>query len=159
VTDVDGALLQERNHRERAAEGHESRLQALPEDRRCQRHRHGAGQEDERRGPQGERVRPPRPAPGIGPQLVDEAAPDQDDDEARVEAEREPEAGGRDQCQRHVGDEVAAEPDEGAGDDRADSGGEAVEELVELALEARLDVGDRERQHQQEAGQHETEAG
>lgn len=57
-----------------------------------------------------------------------------------------------------VGDEVAAQPDERAGDDRSDGGREAVEELAEIVGQVRLDVEDRERQHEDEAGQHEAEA-
>ena len=99
------------------------------------------------------------PARGVRPQLVGDAAAEQDEDEARRGEDRQGEGGERDQRQRQVGDEVAAEADQRPRDERADRGGQAVEELLELAGEVGLDVEDREAEHEHEAGQHEAEPG
>ena len=65
----------------------------------------------------------------------------------------------RDQRQRQVGDERAAQAHERSGEQRADRRLEAVEQLVEMLGQVRLDVEDRQREHQQEAGQHEAKPG
>ena len=57
VVDVDRALLQERDHGERPAEGQQAGLQALPEDRGRQRDRDRAGEEDQGRRGGRERMR------------------------------------------------------------------------------------------------------
>ena len=53
----------------------------------------------------------------------------------------------------------APEAKQRAGDQRRDRGREAVEDLVEVAGEVGLDVEVREQEHQQEAREHESEAG
>ena len=53
--------------------------------------------------------------------------------------------------ERDVGDERFAEPDQRARDEGADGRRQAVEEVVEVAGEVRLDVEDREAEHEDEA--------
>ena len=93
-------------------------------------------------------------------QLVDEPGAEQDEHERAPRGQGEPRTPATAISASGTSvTKLRLEPDDGAGDDRADRRGEPVEELVEVAGEARLDVGDRERQHQHEAGQHEAEAG
>ena len=52
-----------------------------------------------------------------------------------------------------------AEPDQGAGDERTHRRGQPVEEAIQVAGQICLDVEDREAEHEDEARQHEAEAG
>ena len=160
VVAFDRALAQEGIDREGAAEGQQACLQALEEDLAGEGDRDRAAEdEDDGEGPRGHRTGPAEPARGVPPDLVDEAAAEQDEDEARVREQGQGEAGDGDQDEWGVGEEGSAEPDNRPGDERADRGREPVEEGLQVAGEVGLDVEDREAEHEQEARQHEAEAG
>ena len=93
----------------------------------------------------------------VCPELVDQPRAEQDQHEARVGDQRDRERGDRDHRERHIGDERPAQANQRPRDDRPDRRGQPVEELVEVPGQVRLDVEDRQRQHQHEAGQHEPE--
>ena len=54
-----------------------------------------------------QRLGPPQPGAAVDPELVEQAAAEQDDDEAGVGEQGQREAGDGDQGERQVGDEVA----------------------------------------------------
>ena len=106
-----------------------------------------------------DRARPPGPARRVRPELVGDAAAEQDDHEARLGERGQAEGRDREHGEECVGDERSAEADDGAGNERADRGTEPIEDLVEARRERRLDVERREAEHEQETGQHEAESG
>ena len=156
----DGGLAQEGDHGVGTAEGEQARLQSLEEDRRRQRDgdRPGGDGQD-REGSDREAVGAIGPAPPVRPQLVGDAAAEQDQDEGDPHPQGQGETDYGDDRQRHVGDERFAEPDQGAGDQRPDRRRQPVEEAVQVPGEIGLDVEDREAEHEDEARQHEPEAG
>ena len=60
-----------------------------------------------------------QPALRVGPQLVGEPGPEQDQHEAGLEP-TVTRSHDRDHDQRHIGEKVPAQPDQGPGDDRPD---------------------------------------
>jgi hypothetical protein len=88
-----GCLAQEGDHGVGAAEGEQARLQALEEDRRRQGHGDRTrGDGEERRRTDGEAIRPVGPPAPVRPQLVGDAAGEQDDDEGEADPDRGAEA-------------------------------------------------------------------
>jgi hypothetical protein len=155
---VDRCVLEKRDHRERTAEGHEPGLQPLKEDLAGERERDRPERQSERDRTERDRARTVQQAFTVRPQLVGDAAADKDEDEGGVGEHRQREAGDGDQRQRDISDERAAEADDRTGDERADRGVEPVEERVEIRGQVGLDVEGRQRQHEDETGQHEADA-
>src|SRR5215218_4427398 len=148
------------DHRVRAAEGDEPGLEARPEDLDREPERDGTHRHrKDRRQAEREGVRLVRPAASVGPQLIGDPGAQQYGEEAGGGDYGEREGREREHGQRQVGDERAAQSDEGSRDQRADARFEAVEHLVEMLGQVGLDVEDRQDEHQQEAGQHEPEPG
>ena len=108
-------------------------------------------QQDDRGEADRQRVGAADPAPGVRPELVEQPGAEQDEHEAGVREQGQREAGDREHRQRDVGDEVAAQPDQRAGDDRADRRLQPVEGLVEVPGEVGLHVEDGEAEHEEEA--------